>query len=113
MVTSHAINRPAHRVDHQPARHGFTFHGHIQFARRVERRFIEAVSYDFYGTKKTAAADIADMMMIVKTLMKPPVDLPAPLRLPLCLAIPSCSKACRVPVGPVPHMTSSRIRRTP
>jgi hypothetical protein len=68
MIAIYAIDRSAHRIDHQPARHGLRLDTGMQSARGIKWRLCLAISHEFYGPEQTASADITDMSMLAEPL---------------------------------------------
>ncbi len=61
VVATLAVDRAAHRVDHQTTRHGLLLDSRVQLARRVEGRLAAALVHQLDAAKQTAAAQLAHM----------------------------------------------------
>ena len=54
MIALHAIDRPAHRIDHQTPRHRLALDARMQFRRGIERPFAGAVADQLERPKEAA-----------------------------------------------------------
>ena len=79
VVAGIAVDRAAHRVNHQPARHRGGLDARVQLQRRIERRLGRAVRHHFQRHEKAAAADVPDMRMAGEARWRP-LRRPAPAR---------------------------------
>src|SRR5882757_7551232 len=79
MVSSGAINRAAHRVDEQAARHRFALDQCVQLQFRSKGLLGTAVSDQFDTAVQTTSADIADVMMVGEPLFQPALEMAAHL----------------------------------
>ena len=68
VVAAHAVDRPAHRIDHQPARHRFALDARMQLQFRVERLLAAAIGDELEALEQAASAHVADEGMIAEPL---------------------------------------------
>ena len=70
VVALATVDRPAHRVANQPVREGLALQARMKAATRIERRLGAAIRDELQGPKEAAAANIADMLMVFKSLLE-------------------------------------------
>src|SRR5689334_20162473 len=63
VISARAVDRSAHRINHQSARHGFMLDPCMQLAGWIKRLFGAAIGHDFDPLQQTAAARTADTRM--------------------------------------------------
>src|SRR5208337_2559055 len=68
MVAPHAADRPAHRIDHQSARHRLALDLGVQLQSRVARRLGCAVGDELEGAEQPAAANVAHMRVLPEAI---------------------------------------------
>src|SRR5687767_5600835 len=68
VVAALTVDRPAHRIHEQTARHRLALDLRVQFRFRVERRLARAIRDQLHTPEQAASADVADMRMLIKAL---------------------------------------------
>src|SRR4029450_6172760 len=68
VIAGAPVERPAHRVRHQPARHAFALDAEVELQRRIERGFGHPITDELDAEKKSAAANVADVRMVAEAL---------------------------------------------
>jgi len=71
MIAAHPVNRTAHGIDHQPARHGLSLHLRMQLVLRRERLLAPPIGNQLDRLKKPAPAHVSDERVIAKSLLEP------------------------------------------
>src|ERR1700722_388432 len=71
MVSPDSVDRAAHRIDHQAARHRFLLYARVQLARGIERSLRTAVGDKLDAAEQPAPSDIADMRIVGEALLQP------------------------------------------
>ena len=70
VVSAHAVDRSAHRVNHQSACHGFMLDPRTQLVGWIKRLFATAIGYDFNASQQAAAAQVTNKRMIAEPLVE-------------------------------------------
>src|ERR1041385_6215968 len=70
VISARAVDRSAHRINQQSARHGFVLDPCMQLARWIKRLFGATIGHDLDPLKQTTAAQIADKRMIAEPLVE-------------------------------------------
>src|SRR5216684_6884275 len=71
MIAAHAIDRAAHRIDHQAAGHRLALDSRVQLQPGIKRRLGAAIGDELEALEQTASAHIAHVGMIAEPLVEP------------------------------------------
>ena len=74
MVALDAVDGPAHRIDHEAARHRLALDASVQFQRRIERPLARPVADQFEPPEQPAPANVADERVLAEALLKAPFE---------------------------------------
>ena len=77
MVALDAVDRAAHRIDHEAPRHRLALDARVELERGIERSLARAVGNELERPKEPAPADIADERVLPKALLEAPLKAPA------------------------------------
>src|SRR5579871_999844 len=77
VVTGRAVDRAAHWIDHQAARHGFALDERIDLQSRRKRLLRIDFGDQLDAAEQAAAADVADVMVVGETLFEAPLQMAA------------------------------------
>ena len=69
----HAIDRPAHWIDHQAPIHRLALDARVQFRRGIERPFAGAVADQFERPKEAATTNVADERVLAEAFLETPL----------------------------------------
>ena len=70
VIATLAVDRAAHRIDHQAARHRFPLDPCMQFQFRIERLLAAAIGDKLDALEQSAPAHVADKRMIAEALVQ-------------------------------------------
>src|SRR6266536_1366047 len=70
MIAAHAVDRPAHRIDHQAARHRLALDSRVQLQPGIKRLLGAAIGDQLEALEQTASAHIAHVGMISEPLVE-------------------------------------------
>src|ERR671925_1198504 len=70
MVATPAVNRAAHRIDHEAIGHRLLLYSRMEPEHRIEWLLRAAVGDELDRLEQTATAYVADMMMIAEALVQ-------------------------------------------
>ena len=70
VVALNAVDRAAHRVDHQAQRHRLALDAGMEFGRGIERPFAGAVADQFERPEEAAPANVADKRVLAEAFLE-------------------------------------------
>ena len=74
MVAVPAVDRSAHRIDAQAARHRLGLHARMQPQRGIEGRLADAIGDELEADEKSPAANVANVRMLAESVRETPVQ---------------------------------------